>query len=211
VNQRTFTIAAAVLVAANLGAAADDWTGCGGPDLDRRIASCTRLIETDGIDPALRAEAFARRGYAYLQRGQYQRAIQDNDDAIRIAPRHLAALNNRAMAYIRLGQPAKGQPDVELAMTINPRHPPLLGTRGYIRQSLGDRQGAISDHTAAMTFGGAAVVRFYQCGLRLAQLYHGPVDGVVSPELHAALGICVDQGIHCDAAKPDPECPQPVG
>jgi hypothetical protein len=55
---------------------------------------------------------------------------------------------------------------------------------------------------------GAGLVR---CGLRLAQLYHGPIDGILRPELAAALRACVDKGSTCDPVETDPQCPDPVG
>jgi hypothetical protein len=111
-----------------------------------------------------------------------------------------------------MGAPAQGMPDIERALAINPRDPIFNATRGEIGQSLGDRDGAMRDHEAAMAFGGPAFVRLYQCGLRLARLYHGPLDGDLSPELRTALRQCVDKGIHCDPVPAIPvfECPEPV-
>jgi tetratricopeptide (TPR) repeat protein len=212
VRHLTKAIAIMAMMVSTVGAAADEWNGCGGPELDRRIASCTKLIETPGIDPARLAGAFDRRAYAYVELGQYQRAIRDEDEAIRISPRFAPALNNRAFAYARLGQPARGMPDIEQALEIAPRVPHFNATRAQIRQSLGDWQGAISDHNAAMAFGGTVWVKYYQCGLRLAQLYHGPIDGILGPELRTALRMCVDKGSHCDPVPSlDRECPEPVG
>src|SRR5262249_27233323 len=71
----TKAIALVAIIAAEDGAVAQEWNGCDSPDLDRKIASCTRLIETPDLDPAQRARAFLQRGYSYLRLGQYQRAI----------------------------------------------------------------------------------------------------------------------------------------
>jgi hypothetical protein len=68
-------------------------------------------------------------------------------------------------------------------------------------------------HEAAMAFGGRLFVQLYQCSLRLARLYHGPIDGIVHPTLRTALRQCVDQGTGCAPVPPFPvpECPEPVG
>src|SRR5215470_13203807 len=79
----TKAIALVAIIAAKDGAAAQEWNDCDGPDLDRKIASCTKLIETPDLDPAPRARAFLQRGYSYLRLGQYQRAIRDYDETIR--------------------------------------------------------------------------------------------------------------------------------
>ncbi len=201
------------IMATAAAATADELNGCNDPDPERRVAPCTALIDAPDTDPDLRAQAFFLRGVSYARRGEFQRAISDYDAAIRIAPQYASALNNRANAYRNLGKPSQGLPDIEQALTISPQDPIFNATRGEISQALGDREGAMRDHDAAMAYGGASFVKFYQCSLRLAQLYHGPIDGVIRPELRAALRLCVDQGSHCAPLPPFPvsECPEPVG
>lgn len=48
------------------------------------------------------ADAFDGRGWAYAQKGDYDRAIQDNQ-ALRINPIDAHALRNRSLAYARKG------------------------------------------------------------------------------------------------------------
>jgi tetratricopeptide (TPR) repeat protein len=213
-------IALVAIVAAMHGARAEEWNGCDSPEPERKIAACTKLIETPGIAPVRLAGAFVRRGFGYLKLGQYQRAIRDYDETIRtsllseeaVALNYRAiAYNNRAVAYDRLGKPSQALSDAEKAVQFAPREPTFYATRGAASQSLSDQQGAIRDHDAAMALGGTRWIKFYQCGLRLAQLYHGPIDGVLRPELHTALRMCVDKGRNCDPVHPNPECPEPVG
>jgi tetratricopeptide (TPR) repeat protein len=195
------------------GARADDVADCGSTELERRIAGCTAVIDAPGTSPDARAEAFFRRGVSYSELGQYRRAIHDYDGMIRIQPDAAAALNNRAYSYLKLGQPSVGMPDIEQAMQLQPENPIFNSTRGEIAQVLGDREGAMRDHEAAMAFGGRNFVKVYQCSLRLAGLYRGPIDGIEHPEVHTALRQCVDQGSGCAPvpAFPVPECPEPVG
>jgi len=206
-------IAVMSVMMAAAGAMADELNGCESRDPERRIAACSALIDTPDMTPVRRAQAFYRRGLAWSQLGQYQRAIPDYDAAIRISPLFASALNNRANAWQKLGKPAQGLPDIEQALELEPLEPIYNATRGEIGQALGDRDGAMRDHEAAMAFGGADFVRLYQCSLRLARLYHGPLDGIVRPELRTALRLCVDQGSVCAPLPPFPvsECPEPVG
>jgi tetratricopeptide (TPR) repeat protein len=179
---------------------------------ERRIAPCTAVIEAPDTPPAARAKAFFLRGLSYLQLGQHQRAINDYDEVIRLAPRFADALNNRADAYLKMGKPLQALPDVERALTIAPQTPVYSTTRGQIGQALGDRQGAVRDHEMAMGLGGTRYIRYYQCGLRLAKFYNGPIDGVLRPELRTALRLCVEKGKDCDPV-PEPvnaECPDAV-
>lgn len=186
--------------------------GCDGPDPERRIASCSALIEAPDAAPAVRAEALFRRGLSYWQLSQPERALKDYDAAIRIAPRFAAALNNRADAYMRLGNPSQGVADIDQALEISPQNPIFNATRGQIGQALGDAMGAMRDHDAAMAFGGPLYVKLYQCGLKLARLYDGPLDGVLRAPLRAALRACVDKGARCDPLpeSASTECREPV-
>jgi tetratricopeptide (TPR) repeat protein len=206
----------AFFVAAS-GAMADEATapvpgGCNSLEPGRRIASCSALIDAPGTTPEVRAKAFFLRGLAYWELNQRERAVGDYDKAIRISPRYGAALNNRADAYLRLGKPAEGMPDIDQALQSDPQNPVYNATRGQIGQSTGDPQGAMRDHDAAMAYGGMAFVKLYQCGLRMARLYRGPIDGILRPELFAALRLCVDQGGSCDPLpeQASTECREPV-
>jgi TPR repeat len=201
------------MIVATFGAvAAEEGNGCNSREPQR----CSAVIEAPGTSPADRAMAFSRRGQYYLQLGQYQRAIRDYDEAIRISPRFAAALNNRAVAYLMSGKPSQGMPDVQQALQIAPRVPHFWATRGQISQWLGDQPGALGDYDAAMRLGGMPWVKLYQCGLKAAGLFDGPIDGIIRPEFRTALRTCVERGSNCDPLPgheplppklpPDPEC-----
>lgn len=206
-------IAVTALVAVPAAAAAEDAGGCGSNDPEVRMTACTAVIDAADTAPAQRAEAFFRRGLSWSQFNQYQRAIHDYDETLRITPADAAALNNRAYSWLKLGKLQQALPDAEEALKIAPESAVFMSTRGEILQALGDREGAIRDHEAAMWFGGKVVVKGYQCSLKLARLYDGPVDGFVRPEVTTALGLCVEQGDKC-APVPSflgTECLEPVG
>jgi tetratricopeptide (TPR) repeat protein len=209
-------VAFVALVASTGGARADERADCRSNEPDRVIASCTKVIETPPIDPDRLGDALIRRAIGYQNLGQRQHAIRDYDEAIRILPQsntkyRAIAHNNRAQAYLDSGKPAQGLPDSEEAVQLAPKEPHFRAARGWINQSLGDQQGAIRDHDAALELGKARWVKHYQCGLRLARLYLGPLDGVLRPELRTALLTCVDKGSSCAPWSTDPECPDPVG
>jgi tetratricopeptide (TPR) repeat protein len=213
VTHLTRAIALIALFVATAAAAADDVSeDCRNQTPERRIAPCTAIIDAPDTAPAVRVEAFFLRALAYWELSQRERAVHDYDQAIRIDPQFAPALNNRADAYLRLGKPEQGVPDIDRALEIAPQDPIYNATHGQIGQTLGDRDGAMRDHEAAMEFGGKRFVRLYQCGLRLARLYHGPIDGIMRADLRTALRMCVDQGGNCDPVPETltPECPEPV-
>jgi len=68
------------------------------------IGACTRLIQSGRYEDFLVAVAFYNRGNSYKSKGQYDRAIQDYDQAIRLDPKHAYAFGNRAWVYEKMGR-----------------------------------------------------------------------------------------------------------
>lgn len=177
---------------------------CFGPDSSRRIEACTRLLDLPLL-PDERSYAFAMRALSYALQGKYDLAISDYDEAIELSPNFAVALNNRAWAYFKSGNIRKAEVDVARALDLTPESPHALDTRAHVRQSLGDPTGALADYNAAMRFGGARMVRLYQCGLQAQGLYRGPLSGVINEDMRGALETCVkDTG--CDPLPADEEC-----
>ena len=56
-------------------------------DPDSALSSCSEAIDNAHLAGAKLAMAYAHRGNAYLQKGQYDRAIQDYDQAIQLKPK----------------------------------------------------------------------------------------------------------------------------
>jgi len=184
---------------------ADDAVNCFGEDIERRITGCTALIERKDSTVAEMSAVYAMRALAYSLKGQYATAIQDYDIAITMRPDFAVALNNRAWAYFRWGKAATGLPDVERSLQISPTSPHSLDTRAHIKQVLGEPQAALRDYTKAMFFGGAQMIKLYQCGLTEAGHYTGEIDGIWRRELQNALEVCVNDK-HCDPLPADEHC-----
>jgi Tfp pilus assembly protein PilF len=204
---RFLAILVVLAVAAGLSAPAraDAAADCFSEDIERRIDGCTALIEQRNQSVADLSFAYAMRALAYSLKGRYATAIRDYDMAISMKPDFAVALNNRAWAYFRWGKAATGLPDVEKSLELSPTSPHTLDTRAHIRQALGDPQGALRDYDKAMWYGGARMIKLYQCGLTEARLYTGEIDGNWRPELTEALEKCVrDKG--CDPLPADEQC-----
>ena len=177
----------------------------GGDHGERRISGCTDLIQRPGIDAATRSEAFAMRALSYSLKGQYETAIRDYDQAIRIRPDFAIALNNRAWAYFKWGRGEHGLDDVERSLRLDPSSYHSFDTRAHIRQWMGDTTAAMRDYEIAMRLGGERFIKLYQCGLAQAKLYSGPADGRYTQEVRQALLACV-QRRDCDPLPPDEDC-----
>jgi tetratricopeptide (TPR) repeat protein len=73
---------------------------------DDKIDSCTAMIKSDQETPGNLAQAFYNRGFAYVNKEQLDRAIEDFDQAIRINPNYALAFVSRARAYFVKGSVA---------------------------------------------------------------------------------------------------------
>jgi tetratricopeptide (TPR) repeat protein len=103
---RGISCAAAVVLAfciAGAAAAADDTATCQkAAGDDATIAACTRLLNRRD---AVRDAIHTKRGDAYYNKGEYDRAIADYDQALRFNPNNANARNNRDVAQNRAVQP----------------------------------------------------------------------------------------------------------
>jgi tetratricopeptide (TPR) repeat protein len=185
--------------------AADDAEDCLGPDNERRIAGCTRLIDVPDLASDAKSLAHAMRALAYSLRGQFRHALPDYDRAIALDPRSAVALNNRAWTLYKLRRAQEGLFDVERSLDLSPASPHAHDTRAHINQVLGRPSHALGDYERAMSLGGARLVQLYQCGLREKGLYRGRIDGFYSHDLRRALEACVLSAT-CDPLPADEEC-----
>ena len=79
---------------------------CNGLDrtsLEARINGCTALVDAGHGTTAL-AIAYNNRGNAYTAKGDYDRAIQDFDQSIKLNRTYTKPFNNRGVAYLRKGE-----------------------------------------------------------------------------------------------------------
>jgi lipoprotein NlpI len=79
-------------------AAADDAVSCQKGSDDVAIAACSRLIASGRFSARNLGTLYFNRGIAYKHKGQYDRAIQDYDQAIRLNPRQAEAFSSRGTA-----------------------------------------------------------------------------------------------------------------
>ena len=96
---------------------------CEGEDamaLDQRIEGCSAVIKTGREKGEKLAEAFNTRGIGYRLKGEYDRAIQDYNQAIRINAKFATAYNNRAIAYDTKGDYERAIADYEQAIKLKP-------------------------------------------------------------------------------------------
>lgn len=124
-----------------------------------------KLNEVIRLDP-LCATAYSSRGFARLHLGQNQQAIQDYDEAIRLAPEAgdlYYSLYNRGLVYSDLGQHPRGIQDLSEAIRLYPGQGWLYDGRATIYDRMGDTPKAIAD-------------RHQACDLNVDRVYCGATE-----------------------------------
>src|SRR5947209_19940430 len=89
-----------VTLACTVAARADDWPACAKvEDPEPSIQACSTIIATGKTSRANLALAFTNRGAAYGNKGDNDREIADENNAIALNPRLADAYANRGAAY----------------------------------------------------------------------------------------------------------------
>jgi tetratricopeptide (TPR) repeat protein len=117
---------------------------------DEQIAACTRVLGNKKVTGDKRATAFGNRGYAYLMKSDFDRAIEDLDEAITVSPRYPFALRARSEAYRKLGQFEAAIKDANAALSIDPEDGRALMVRGAAQMYAGRHQEALTDLDKAL-------------------------------------------------------------
>lgn len=150
---RFFSVIAlgAVLFAAPaFGASQQDREDCNAKDSDRIIAGCTPIIEDKGETAKNRADAYHKRGIALRRKRDYDGAIADQDEAIRLDRKYAIAFYERGIAYERKRDYDRAIKDFSQAIQLDPKFHLAFKERGsaYSKKSEYDR--AIQDYNQAV-------------------------------------------------------------
>ncbi len=89
-------------------------------DRDLQIGGCTAVIRSGQWQGKDLAWAYYNRGVAYGNLGEYRRAIEDYDEALRLDPDYAVAYNNRGSAYSNLGEYRRAIGDFARALWLDP-------------------------------------------------------------------------------------------
>jgi tetratricopeptide (TPR) repeat protein len=89
--------------------------------------------------------ALSRRGDLHARRGEYDLAIKDYTEAIRLDPQDAEACRRRGNAYVGKGDLPRAIADFGAAIKIDPRNPVHYTNRAAAYRASGDRARAESD------------------------------------------------------------------
>ena len=123
-------------------AAADDRETCKTASGDAAIAACTRAIESKKYAKKKFKRTlsllYTNRGVEYEIKKEFDKAIADHDQAIKIDPKNWAAFNNRGNAYAGKRDYDHAIADYDAAVKLNPKYAEAFYNRGLAKRNKGD-------------------------------------------------------------------------
>src|SRR5204863_8828541 len=121
----------------------ENWTRCKDPNADLAIGGCTALIHSGQETTENLSTAFYNRGIGYFAKKDYERAILDYDEALRLNASKSNAYINRGLSYYRKGNYDRAIADYGQALRFNPGDAATHDARGNAYDDTGDYDRAI--------------------------------------------------------------------
>lgn len=151
----TLSGGAIACVLASVGAVAatpDQIATCNAPGVaaETRLAACTAVIADTAQANDVRAEAYSSRGMVHDDAEDYEAAIADYNEALKIVPQDASVLVLRGNAYDAIGESQKAIDDYTEAIRLNPDDAAPYYNRGAVHQELGDKDKARRDYRKAL-------------------------------------------------------------
>jgi tetratricopeptide (TPR) repeat protein len=128
------------------------------------IGSCTALIESGQETDEVLAVAFFVRGISYDNKQDYDRAIQDYSEVIRLDPNDARAFYARGNAYRDKQDYDRAIQDYNEAIRLDPNHSYVFTNRGNVYFYKQDYDRAIQDYNEAIRLDPNYANAFYNRG-----------------------------------------------
>jgi lipoprotein NlpI len=127
-------------------AAKDAWKRCSkATDGETRLQECSVAVKSGTLSNDIVANALLIRGSAYDERGDYDQAIKDLDESIRLNPYSSQSVDSRGWEYLRKFDYKQAIEDFDRAIYLEPKNPRPYANRGIAKFLLGDFSAAEED------------------------------------------------------------------
>jgi tetratricopeptide (TPR) repeat protein len=170
---RTISILGAISVLFTTAASSQvlkDWSECTGREganVDLVVHGCTAVIEAAEEGPVKLALAFNNRGVARRLQGEYDLALQDYNEAIRLNPTSAAQFNNRGVIYRIKGNYDQAIADYSQAIALRNEYPVAFYNRALAYADKGAFDSALADFAVVLRFDARNALALYARGLML--------------------------------------------
>lgn len=122
--------------------------------------------EMEGKEEAVDdAYAHYKRGDAYDDIQEYEKAIGEYNKAIELNPNYTSAYYNRACAYAEMGQYSEAIADYDRTIELRPNHFLAYYNRGLVYSRIGENEKAIADYNRAIQVDPDDADAYYSRGL----------------------------------------------
>lgn len=138
------------------------------PDLVLKY--CTRAIQSGRLPEETLAVTFYNRGNLYLNRREFERAIEDFSRAIRLKPKYERALFQRANAYYDHGEYDRAIEDYSRTIRLSPDLAQAYFHRGRAYLARGENDRAVEDYTQVLRLQPNDAGAFNERGIAYARL-----------------------------------------
>ncbi len=150
VTMRNFVIALVLPISALLPSSAIAQKRCGDPDPEISIALCSAIIQSGRARGRELALAHTERGVAYVTLLDYDRALLDFDEAIRIDSTFARTFANRGAVYGAKQDFDKAIEDFTRVLALEPRSAHAFADRAGMYRLSGQHDRAIRDYGEAI-------------------------------------------------------------
>ncbi|MEJ5240531.1 MAG: tetratricopeptide repeat protein [Anaerolineales bacterium] len=110
----------------------------------------TRMLKEPFISEKWHGVLLGRRGNAYRRMGEYDKSLEDLNNAIQLAPEIAWVISGRAITYLRLGRKEEALADLNRALELEPDFAPDLSRRGWLLAEMGQTEQATADLKRAL-------------------------------------------------------------
>lgn len=114
------------------------------------IQACTQLLAQSIFIGSDRFYLYANRAEAYSNQGDKQRALDDYDAAVKLAPHNAKLYFDRAVFHQSRADVDAALRDFNTALSLNPKLVPALLQRAKIHKAQNDLGGALADYSEAV-------------------------------------------------------------
>jgi len=132
-------------------AAASDWDSCAGNDDSKAISACADIIAAGQEPPKNMAMAYSNKARAHYHKDEFDQAIDDASEAIRLNPNFTNAYLNRGNAWFGKEDFEKAADDYAKAIDTNKKNPDAHFNFGLAHHRMKNYEKAIGSFDTAIS------------------------------------------------------------